>query len=108
MDELKILTNEEIEAALKDLPGWKFDPVKSGDHGAGKISKEFKFKDFMDSLGFVNRMAPIFEANDHHPDTHIMYNKVLFELQRFDIGGKVTDRDIFIASEIEKSYNTRI
>ena len=82
---------------LKNLPGWKFE--------SNRISKEYKFKDFMDSLGFVNSMTPVFEANDHHPDTHIMYNKILFELQRFDIGGKVTDRDLFIAHEIERHYN---
>ncbi len=81
---------------MKNLPGWKF--------ADNKISKEFEFKDFMDSLSFVNKMAPIFEANDHHPDTHIMYSKILFELQRFDAGGKVTDRDLFIAGEIEKAY----
>ncbi len=96
MENFKILSQEEIGAGLKNLPGWKFSD--------NKISKEFEFKDFMDSLSFVNKMAPIFEANDHHPDTHIMYSKILFELQRFDAGGKVTDRDLFIAGEIEKAY----
>ena len=38
---------------------------------------------------------------------HLMYSKVLFELQRFDAGGKVTDRDILIAGEIEKAYRAR-
>ena len=82
------------------MPGWTF----SND----RIFKEFKFNDFTDSLLFVNKMAPIFEENDHHPDTHIMYNRVLFELQRYDSGGKVTDRDLLIASEIEKNYNRNL
>lgn len=99
MDKPKILTIEEVKEGLKSLPGWKFEN--------DKISKEFKFKDFMDSLSFVDKMAPIFEENDHHPDTHIMYSKVLFELNRFDIGGKVTDRDLFIAGEIENNYIKR-
>ena len=34
------------------------------------------------------------------------WKKVLFELQRFDIGCKVTDRDLFMAGEIEKHYNS--
>ncbi|MEK7227426.1 MAG: 4a-hydroxytetrahydrobiopterin dehydratase [Patescibacteria group bacterium] len=104
MDKPKVLTNEEIEAGLKNLPGWEFARDPSTALGIGKICKEYKFKDFMDSLEFVNFVALVFEANDHHPDTHIMYNKILFELQRFDIGGKVTDRDLFIAGEIEKNY----
>lgn len=110
MEKLRVLTKEEIEAGLQDLPGWSFanDPTSpQATNGQGKISKKFKFEDFKDSLGFLNQMLPIFEENDHHPDTHIFYNKVLFELQRFDIGGKVTDRDLFMAGEIEKKYQAR-
>jgi 4a-hydroxytetrahydrobiopterin dehydratase len=96
MEKPNVLTGEQIEEGLKSLPGWAF--------ADDKISKTFEFKDFMDSLGFINKMAPVFEANDHHPDTTIMYSKVKFELQRFDSGNKVTDRDLFIAGEIEKAY----
>jgi len=99
MDKPTVLTRQEIDARLKDLAGWKF--------ANDKISKQFGFKDFMDSLGFVDSLAPYFESVDHHPDTHILYSKVLFELQRFDIGGKVTDRDFEVATEIEKKYSER-
>ena len=95
----KILTQEEIEAGLKSLPGWKFEN--------DKISKEFQFKDFLDALQFINTMAPIFEEHDHHADMQIMYSKVLFELQRFDAGGKVTEQDLFIADQIEQKYKER-
>jgi 4a-hydroxytetrahydrobiopterin dehydratase len=98
MEEIKILSDEEVMEGLKNLPGWKF--------ANNKISKEFEFKDFADSLNFVNKMAPTFNKIDHHPDTHIMYNKVLFELQRFDVGEKVTDLDLLIAQEIEKTYSS--
>ena len=107
METPKALTQEEIEAGLKDLPGWEFKDDPSTELGAGKIFKEFKFEDFKDSLNFISEMLEIFEENDHHPDVHIMYSKVLFELQRFDIGGKVTDLDLFIAGEIERHYNLR-
>ena len=90
---------EEIQARLKDLPGWQY--------ADDKISKQFELNYFMDSLSFVNKLAPYFESMDHHPDTHIMYSKILFELQRFDVGGKVTDRDFEVAAEIEKEYKAR-
>lgn len=93
------LSEDEIREKLKKLPGWEYDD--------DKIKKQFKFNDFMDSLGFVIKMAPFFEKMDHHPDTHIFYSKVLFELQRFDVGGKVTDKDIEVASEIERMYGQR-
>lgn len=92
----KILTQEEITDGLQSLPGWEFKN--------NKISKEFKFTDFMGSLHFINTLAPFCEKLDHHPDIHIFYSKVLFELQRFDVGGKVTDKDFMIAHKIEELY----
>lgn len=53
---------------------------------------------------FLVKMTPFFEKNDHHPDMHIYYSKVLFELTRWDAGGKVTDMDFKTANEIEKVY----
>ncbi len=99
MEKPTILSEEEIREKLKTLPGWEY--------ADDKIKKEFTFKDFMDSLGFIIKMAPFFEKMDHHPDTHIFYSKILFELQRFDIGNKVTDRDFEVASEIERMYGLR-
>jgi 4a-hydroxytetrahydrobiopterin dehydratase len=99
MNKPNILTEEEIREALKGLPGWKYE--------AEKIIKEFKFIDFMDGFGFISQLAPYFEEKDHHPDMHIFYNRILFELQRFDIGGKVTDRDIEVAKEIEQRFTNR-
>jgi 4a-hydroxytetrahydrobiopterin dehydratase len=98
MDKPKILSEDEIQAALKELPGWAY--------ANDKISKQFEFADFVGSLSFLNRLVAYFQENDHHPDVHIFYNKVLFELQRFDAGSKVTDRDIQIAKLIEKTYAT--
>lgn len=94
--EVKILSKKEIKERLVNFSGWKFTD--------NKISKEFKFDDFMDSLSFVNDLAPFCESIDHHPDVHIFYSKIVFELQRFDIGGKVTDRDFIVAAEIERLY----
>jgi 4a-hydroxytetrahydrobiopterin dehydratase len=99
MDKPKVLNNDEIKQGLKDLPGWTY--------ADDKISKEFEFLDFVDSLSFVNSMVAYFQEMDHHPDVHIMYSKIRFDLQRFDIGGKVTDRDIMVAKEIEKTYKSR-
>ncbi len=92
-----ILSKKEISAELKTLSGWKYR--------GNKISKEFKFADFMGSLNFVKKLAPYCEKIDHHPDVHIFYSKVLFELQRFDVGGKVTDKDFMVARRIETLFN---
>ena len=91
------LTDEEIQIVLQRLPGWSVE--------GGQLTKEFKFKDFIDSLGFVNRMVPFFESKDHHPDIHVRYNRVTFELSRHDIGGKVTALDGEVAKHIEHQYS---
>jgi len=99
MDKPRILTKEEIEAVLSRLPGWTF--------ADDKISKEFEFIDFVDSLSFINAMVAYFQEMDHHPDVHIFYSKIKFDLQRFDAGAKVTDRDIEVAKKIEDEYKAR-
>ena len=98
MKKPKVLKKTEIDKALKALPGWTY--------ADNKISKEFKFLDFVGSLSFINRMVAFFQEMDHHPDVHIFYNKVKFDLQRFDSGAKVTDRDILVAKKIEEAYST--
>ena len=100
MTDVKVLTEQEIAEALKKVPGWVFKD--------NKITKEFKFNDFMGSLHFINALAPYCEKLDHHPDTHIFYSKVLFELQRFDVGGKVTDKDFMIAAKIEELSRSNV
>jgi 4a-hydroxytetrahydrobiopterin dehydratase len=94
--DVRILSVEEIKEKLNDFPGWEFHE--------DKISKEFKFRDFVDCLVFIIRLLPFSETNDHHPDVHIFYSKMVFDLQRFDVGGKVTDMDFKVAEEIERLY----
>jgi 4a-hydroxytetrahydrobiopterin dehydratase len=98
MDKPNILAEDEIKTSLERLPGWAYVD--------GKLEKEFVFTDFVGSLSFLNRMVAYFQEMDHHPDVHIFYSKVKFELQRFDVGGKVTDRDIQVAKKIEETYAT--
>jgi 4a-hydroxytetrahydrobiopterin dehydratase len=94
--DLKILDRKEIRERLKQFPGWVYH-----DH---KITKEFVFDSFSAALGLVNHLAPFCNRIDHHPDIHIYYKKVVFDLQRFSVGGKVTPRDFIVAAEIERLF----
>ncbi|VVB78321.1 Putative pterin-4-alpha-carbinolamine dehydratase [uncultured archaeon] len=95
-DDIHILSIEEINERLEKLPGW--------DYKDNKISKEFKFPGFLEVVDFLVKIAPFFEKNDHHPDIKINYSKVLFELTRWDLDGKVTDMDFITAIEIERVF----
>lgn len=94
MPKPNILSEDEIQKRLKDLPGWRY--------ADNKISKEFKFEDFLQAFKLVEQLVPFVEKHDHHPDIEWYYSKVTFHLQRFDVGGKVTDRDFLVAQEIER------
>lgn len=89
------LGTEQIARELKSLPGWE-----SKDNA---ISKLFRFTEFLDGIGFVNKVAQIAEAGDHHPDIHINYTRVTFVCSTHSDGG-VTEKDIKLAREIEAAF----
>ena len=99
MDKPKILSAKELRAVMPRLAGWKL--------AQNKLSRTFEFQDFVDSLSFVNSLIAYFEIVDHHPDVHIAYGEVTFELTRYDVGGRVTDRDVEVAKKISSVYRAR-
>jgi 4a-hydroxytetrahydrobiopterin dehydratase len=98
-DDLRILTTEEIQDGLKGLPGWGYRD--------DKISKKFQFGSFSKAIEFINKLAPFCNKIDHHPDIYIYYKKIVFDLQRFSVGGKVTPRDFTVAAEIERLFQDK-
>jgi 4a-hydroxytetrahydrobiopterin dehydratase len=99
MDKPKILTARELKAIMPRLAGWKL--------AHNKLSITFEFQDFIQSLSFVNSLVVYFETVDHHPDVRIAYGEVTFELTRYDVGGRVTDRDVEVAKKISSEYRSR-
>ena len=89
------LSPETISQKLKTMPGWEFK--NQGLH------KQFKFKEFMDGIRFINRIAEIAEAADHHPDVQINYTRITFTCSTHSEGG-VTEKDLKLAENIEKEF----
>lgn len=94
MEEIKILTDEEIDAEIANLEGWE--------HKNGRLVKTFVFSEFMDLIYLIVRLAPFFEDIDHHADMEIEHRKITFKLSRFDVGNKITNLDIICAKKIEE------
>ena len=92
------LAKEELSKVLQQLPGWAAEN--------NQLTKEFKFKDFVEAIGFINRLVPFFENKDHHPDIQIRYNRVRFAMSRHDIGDKITSLCGEVARRIEHEYST--
>jgi len=86
------LSDEEIRAALADLPGWAL--------GAGDITREYRLDSFAGAIAFVVRLSYAAEAANHHPDLDIRYSKVRVTLSTHSEGG-VTAKDLDLARVIE-------
>ena len=65
------------------------------------IARCFRFVDFAVAIRFVNRVARLAEAANHHPDIAISYNSVRLALTTHDEGG-LTEKDFKLASKINK------
>jgi 4a-hydroxytetrahydrobiopterin dehydratase len=73
--------------------GWKRD--------GNSITREFKFEDFRGSIDFVNRVTPIAEEMNHHPDLAISWNTVTVSLSTHSEMG-VTENDFALANQIDE------
>ena len=82
-------------AALQDLPAWQ--PVA----GRDAIQRSFKFRNFNEAWGFMNRVALHAESLDHHPEWFNVYNRVDILLTTHDCDG-LSERDVTLAKAIDK------
>ena len=89
----KTLTDAELQSALSTLPGWARNGIA--------IERKYEFKDFVEAMKFVNKVADAAEEAGHHPDINIVYNKVTLQLTSHDSGG-VTQRDVKMANKINE------
>ncbi|CAG1064821.1 4a-hydroxytetrahydrobiopterin dehydratase [uncultured bacterium] len=64
------------------------------------LEREFGFKGFGEAMEFVNRVAGVAAAEDHHPDICVSYNKVSLKLSTHKIGG-LTRNDFIMAAKID-------
>jgi|HubBroStandDraft_1064217.scaffolds.fasta_scaffold209806_2 4a-hydroxytetrahydrobiopterin dehydratase len=93
------LSPEQITDKLKSLPGWE----RRGE----TIAKQYTFKEFVDSIRFVDRIAEIAEQIDHHPDDiTVNYRRVTFTITTHDQGGIITEKDFKLADAIEREFTS--
>ena len=91
-----ILTNSELNEVLKELDDWKIVD--------NQLSKEFKFKGFIQAFGFMTEVAITAETMDHHPEWSNVYNNVEINLVTHSEGG-ITQLDIDLAMKIDSQYH---
>jgi len=87
------LTHADAEQRLASLNGWTLD----GD----AIRKQFTFKNFLEAIAFINRLAPEAERADHHPDILINYKRVTLTYSTHSEGG-LTEKDFAGAAAADR------
>lgn len=88
---MAILSIDEIDTHLNQLPGWSLND--------NALEKEWIFKDFNEALEFINKIGAIAENHNHHPELFNVYSKVKLRFNTHDEGG-ITQKDVKIAAEI--------
>lgn len=65
------------------------------------LVKEFEFSNFKEAVDFVNKIVPLAEKANHHPDILIhAYKKVRITLTTHD-EGRITEKDYALAKDID-------
>lgn len=86
------MSESDVHSALERATNWS--PTGEA------IQRTLQFKNFIESMAFVNRIAEQAEKADHHPDILIRYNKVTLTLSTHDAGG-LTRKDFDLAEQID-------
>jgi 4a-hydroxytetrahydrobiopterin dehydratase len=85
------LSDREIAKALTKLDGWSLE--------TGKLSRNFKFANFVEAFGFMTRAAIEAEKMDHHPEWFNVYGKVGVQLVTHSADG-ITNLDVELATKM--------
>jgi 4a-hydroxytetrahydrobiopterin dehydratase len=88
---------DEARLYVAAVPDWKLIEGEKL-----KITRSLRFKDFAQAMAFVNQVAAIAEAEGHHPDISIAWNRVRFDLVTHAIKGLSTN-DFIMAAKINQA-----
>jgi 4a-hydroxytetrahydrobiopterin dehydratase len=96
------LDDAAIAAHLAALPDWKID--------GGKLARSFAFGNYYETLAFVNAIAWIIHAEDHHPELTVTYNRcnVKFDTHSVNEGrGGLSANDFICAAKVDAIFAQR-
>ena len=86
------LSEVEIRRFLEQLSGWEY--------AEGTISKIYRFKDYYQTMAFVNATAWVSHHEDHHPDMEVGYNQCRMRYHTHAING-LSENDFICAAKID-------
>jgi 4a-hydroxytetrahydrobiopterin dehydratase len=92
----RALTPTEIVTRLAERPGWKL----SGDGEQVAIEKTYTFANYYETISFVNALAFVANALDHHPDLAVHYDRCVVRFNTHDVKG-ISETDFECAARAD-------
>lgn len=92
----RALTATQVVAKLAQLDGWTL----AGDGADVAIEKTYHFADYYETISFVNALAFVANAQDHHPDLSVHYNRCVVRFNTHDVNG-ISETDIDCAQRVD-------
>ncbi|MET0311309.1 MAG: 4a-hydroxytetrahydrobiopterin dehydratase [Burkholderiaceae bacterium] len=92
----RALSPTEVVTRLANVQGWKL----SGDGENVAIEKTFSFANYYETISFVNALAFIANAQDHHPDLSVHYNRCVVRFNTHDVKG-ISETDFECAAQAD-------
>jgi 4a-hydroxytetrahydrobiopterin dehydratase len=89
------LGKEEIGLYLAGLEGWKA--------GDGEIVKRFEFRNYHETISFVNAVAWIAHRENHHPDLQVSYRRCRVRYSTHAVGG-LSENDFICAAKVDSLF----
>ncbi|MAZ30116.1 4a-hydroxytetrahydrobiopterin dehydratase [bacterium] len=89
-----VLSLDQINANLKELPGWSVN--------GNQLEATYTFKTFADTMDFIQKVGVLAEQMNHHPEFCCSYTKVSFSFCTHDVGNQITDTDVEMAKKISE------
>ena len=91
------LDDAEVQARLQNLSSWTVSN--------GGLKREFSLPTFPSSIFFVGAVAHLAESAAHHPDIHILYNRVILHIATHSAGG-ITGKDFALAHSVDELWHS--
>jgi len=91
-------TDEAVTQQLQVLPDWQYLD--------GALQKTYRFKNYYETLAYVNALAFMVHREDHHPDLLVGYNRCQVRYNTHSIGG-ISDNDFICAAKADAIFNLK-
>lgn len=94
------LSDAEVKEYLAAIEGWTLQE--------GKVVKTFSFGNYYETLAFVNAIAYVIHAEDHHPELAITYNRCIVKFDTHSVNGGrggISENDFICAAKVDAVFH---